>query len=326
MGLGGEAAYLVHISNKDELLEAVKLAENKNLPLIMIGGGSNIVWRDEGFQGVVLVNEIMGYATENTDNGAILTVGAGEIWDHVVERSVQAGLTGIEALSLIPGTAGGTPVQNVGAYGQEISETLVSVEAYDLQSEQFINLPAADCNFSYRNSRFKSKDRGRYLIVSLTLHLTTGNPQPPFYGSVQAYFDEHSITSPTPKDLRDAVVYIRSHKLPDPKEVKNTGSFFGNPIIPYEQFVQLQETYDLPHWPTPNNQVKLSAAWLIEQAGFKDFHDPATGMATWPTQSLVLVNEQAKSTADLLAFKQKIIETIEVKFGLTLVQEPELLP
>lgn len=327
MGLGGPADYLLVIKDEAGLSEAVAWARKHEVPVLIIGGGSNIVWRDEGYKGLILVNQIPGFELAEDETGAILTAGAGESWDSVVERSVAAGLTGIEALSLIPGTAGGTPVQNVGAYGQEIADTLVEVRAYDMQTREFTIIAGADCAFAYRNSRFKTKDRGRYLITGLSLRLKRGNPQPPFYGSVQAYFDKHQVTSPAPRDLRAAVVHIRSNKLPDPAEVRNTGSFFGNPIISNDDFWKLQEQFeDIPSWPAGTGMVKLSAAWLIEQAGFKDYHDPTTGMATWPTQPLVLVNENAKSTADLLQFKQKIVEVVQSRFNVTLVQEPELLP
>lgn len=327
MGLGGNAAYLGEVTNRAELSEAVKWAKSKQLSILMIGGGSNIVWRDEGFNGLVLVNKILGYETYAIDdNNIYLTIGAGEDWDHVVERTVKAGLTGIEALSLIPGSTGGTPIQNVGAYGQEISSTLTTVEAYDLETDQLVNIPAADCQFSYRSSRFKTTDRGRFLITAITLSLSKGSPLPPFYPSVQTYFDKNEIAQPTPYDLREAVVYIRSRKLPDPALVRNTGSFFGNPIIPATQFEKIRQQFDpVPHWPASGG-IKLSAAWLIEQAGFKDYHDAETGMATWPMQPLVLYNETAKSTADLLAFKQKIVDTVQQKFGISLIQEPELLP
>jgi UDP-N-acetylmuramate dehydrogenase len=329
MRLGGSARYLGEITARMELLEALSWAQSRNLPVMMIGGGSNIVWRDEGFSGLVLVNKIAGYeAYEEDENNTYLTVGAGENWDSVVERSVAAGLTGIEALSLIPGTAGATPVQNVGAYGQEISQTLTTVEAFDIQSGDYVTIPSIDCNFSYRNSRFKTgDDRGRFYIVSLTLHLVKGNPQPPFYGAVQSYFDEHGITDYTPAALREAVVAIRSAKLPDPAVVNNNGSFFANPVISAEQYAQLVAEYPMvPHWEADGGKIKLSAAWLLEQAGFKDLHDPATGMATWPTQPLVLVNEKATKTADLLAFKDQIVEAVRQKFEIALEQEPELLP
>jgi UDP-N-acetylmuramate dehydrogenase len=295
----------------------------------MIGGGSNIVWRDEGYPGLVLVNKIMGYEAQPEDElNVYLKVGGGENWDSVVARSVEGGLTGIEALSLIPGSTGATPVQNVGAYGQEIAQTLVSVEVFDAQTGQFLNIPNGDCGFSYRNSRFKTgEDRGRFFITGISLHLTKGNPLPPYYGSVQAYFDEDGIKDVTPALLRQAVMAIRNSKLPDPAKVRNCGSFFANPIIDNSQVVQLHADYPaMPSWPLDEGRTKIPAAWLIEQIGMKDIHDTATGMATWPRQPLVLVNEAAKSTADLLAFKQRIVDTVQQKFGIALAQEPELLP
>lgn len=328
MRLGGIASNLVEISSRAELKEATAWAAENKLPIIVIGGGSNIFWRDEGFNGLVIVNKILGYEMTGIDEfGAYLVVGAGEIWDSVVARSVEAGLTGIEALSLIPGTTGATPVQNVGAYGQEISQSLTSVEAYDLTTGQLTNLPTEACQFSYRDSAFKHEYRGRYIITGITLHLMKGGPQPPFYGSVQSYLDEHNIQIATARSIREAVIAIRSAKLPNVAEVANNGSFFANPIITTEQLRGLKENFpEIVYWPLPEGGAKIPAAWLIEQVGFKDHHDAETGMATWPRQPLVFVNEGAKSTANLLKFRQKILDAIKAKFGLTLTQEPELLP
>lgn len=328
MRLGGKAAYLAEVSTQDEVREAVEWAKSKNLPLLMIGVGSNIVWRDEGYNGLVLVNKIKGYTSfDEDDKNYYLKVGAGEIWDEVVARTVAANASGIEALSLIPGTTGATPVQNVGAYGQEISQTLVSIDAFDLKSQQFVSIPSSDCGFAYRTSRFKTIDRGRFLITSITLHLHKRSPEPPFYATLQRYLDEHGIQIFTTQVIRDAVIAIRSSKLPDPAKVANNGSFFANPIIEQADFTQLSAKYpDIVHWVQSDGHVKLSAAWLVEQAGFKGLHDDATGMATWPSQALVLVNERAHSTADLLKFEQQIVDAVQRKFGITLEQEPELLP
>jgi UDP-N-acetylmuramate dehydrogenase len=331
MRLGGKARYLTEVNTRSEIEEAVTWAIEHQIPPLMIGIGSNIFWRDEGFDGLVLVNKIMGYRDFAEDDvNHYLTVGAGENWDSFVAKSVEAGLTGIEALSLIPGTVGATPIQNVGAYGQEIADVLVSVEAYDLHTRSFLTIPASDCAFGYRSSRFKTTDRDRFLISSLTLHLLKQSPAPPFYRAVTEYFVNHSITDYTPSTLRAAVIDIRSSKLPDPALVANNGSFFANPIIDDSLLTQLQADFpDMPHWPVGDDdsrQVKIPAAWLIEQAGFKDYHDAETGMATWPSQPLVLVNEHARSTADLLKFKRKIVDAVAAKFQITLVQEPELLP
>lgn len=329
MRLGGPAAHLAEIHDRNELQEALAWASTQNLPVIMIGGGSNIFWRDEGFPGLVLVNKIMGYDLfEEDEQNVYVTIGAGENWDSIVARTVEAGLTGIEALSLVPGSSGATPIQNVGAYGQEISQTLTTLEAYDLQAKSLVNLAGMDCGFGYRTSRFKATDRGRFFITSITLHLTRGTLQPPFYPALQQYLTDNHVTEITPQAIRQAVIAIRSAKLPDPASVANNGSFFANPVISQGQLVQIQADSGLtvPHWPTQEGLIKIAAAWLVEQAGFKDFHDPETGMATWPTQSLVLVNEGAHSTADLLKFKQKIVDAVQAKFGVTLEQEPEILP
>lgn len=329
MRLGGQAAHLTEASSSNELAEAVAWAEERQLPILVIGGGSNIIWKDEGFPGLVVVNSIMGYDEQKQDDGQYLvTIGAGENWTDIVERTVNEGLTGIEALALIPGTAGATPVQNVGAYGQEIAQTLVSVEAFDLRTKTLVTIKGDECSFGYRTSRFKTRDRGRFFITRLTLRLRRGNPEPPYYNAVQQYLDEHHIAERTPRAISDAVKAIRSAKLPDPKLVANNGSFFANPIISVEQLHSMQSGTDgdVPNWPAGEGKVKIPAAWLLERAGFKDVHDAETGMGTWPKQPLVLVNEHAEHTAQLLVFKQKVVSKVQELFGITLEQEPELLP
>jgi len=328
MRLGGTARYAAVITSRSELTEALDWARAQQLPVIMVGGGSNIVWQDAGFAGLLLINQIKRFEIFDEDGRNVyVTIGAGEDWDSVVERTTKDGLTGIEALSLVPGTAGATPVQNVGAYGQEISQTLTTVEAYDSAEQKFVTLRAEDCAFGYRTSRFKTTDKGRFFITAITLHLMRQLPEPPFYKAVDDYFAEHKVERPTPQLLREAVIAIRSAKLPDPKVVANNGSFFANPVIDQTHLIDLQANYPtMPYWPLPDGRAKIPAAWLIEQAGFKGIADEETGMATWPTQPLVFVNQHARSTADLLTFKQKIVTTIEQKFQITLTQEPELLP
>lgn len=327
MRLGGEADYLTAVHDRHELVAALSWAGERSLPVRVIGQGSNIVWRDDGFNGLVIVNKISGFRVHAEDaHYSYVQIGAGEVWDEVVDRTVKLGLHGIEGLSLIPGTAGATPIQNVGAYGQEIADTLVSVEVYDTHHGSFITLQHSDCGFGYRTSRFKAKDNGRFIIVGLTLQLQHINPRPPFYPAVASYFREHKIQVITPLVYRQAVIAIRSAKLPDPRHVANNGSFFANPIITKAAFAPIHKKFpDIAHWPVGKTKVKLSAAWLIEHAGFKDFHDKSTGMTTWPKQPLVLVNEHAKTTNDLLMFKGKIVSGISKKFGVKLEQEPEIL-
>jgi UDP-N-acetylmuramate dehydrogenase len=328
MGLGGSTDYLVEVTNREEIREAVTWAKGHNLPCIMIGSGSNIVWRDEGFHGLLIVNSVLRLDIyEETDEDYYVVIGAGEPWDSVVKRCVDHGLSGIECLSLIPGKAGATPIQNVGAYGQELSSSLTTIEAYDSSKDEFVILPNIECEFGYRTSRFKAKEPGRFYIIAITLHLLKTSPKPPFYSALEEYLKQNNIHDYTPNIIRDAVISIRKSKLPDPSVVHNVGSFFANPIVSEYKLTDLREKYNMvPSWPAGERQVKLSAAWLIEKTGYKDFHDEKTGMATWPTQPLVLVNYTARSTADLLAFKETIESAVKSKFDITLVQEPELLP
>lgn len=328
MRLGGNAAFLTELSEHNELAEMVTWAKERNLPIIMIGDGSNIVWKDEGFEGLIIINRLMKFEIQEIDqNNIYVSIGAGENWDNVVERCVKLELNGIAELSLIPGTSGATPVQNVGAYGREISEVLVTIEAYDVENGKFTTIPASECEFSYRSSRFKVKDHGKFLITAITLLLNRESPRSPFYESLNNYFLQNKITDPTVADVRDAVIKIRSTKLPDPDVIANNGSFFANPYVDQQTLSSLIDSYpDIKYWHTKDNKIKLSAAWLLESAGFFDNHDQETGMATWPSQTLVLVNEHARSTADLLAYKQKIIDAVAEKFDITLTQEPELLP
>ncbi|MBX4201686.1 UDP-N-acetylmuramate dehydrogenase [Candidatus Saccharibacteria bacterium] len=328
MRLGGNARYLAEVKNQADLQEAVIWAKSNSLPIIMIGRGSNIVWRDEGFAGLILVNKIMGRDILREDSHtATIKVGGGENWDKFVDWTVGKKLSGLEFMSLVPGTCGAAPVQNVGAYGGELSDTLLELEAFDLTFNAFVKLQNHDCNFSYRSSRFKTTDRGRFLITTVSVTLNKFGPNPPFYESLQNYFDEHGVTKFSPKAVRQAVIDIRNSKLPDPEKVANNGSFFTNPIVEQPQFVNLQQRYpDIKGWQTSNGKVKVSAGWLVEKAGFKGVHDEQTGMATWPYQALVLVNEHARNTNDLLEFRQKIIFKVDELFGIVLEQEPELLP
>lgn len=328
MRLGGVAAHLVEITDRFQVKEAVEWAESRSLPFIVIGDGSNIVWKDSGFPGLVIVNKIKRFELyKQDDEVTYITAGSGENWDSVVERAVAEGLSGIETLSLIPGTAGATPVQNVGAYGTEISDVLMTLEAYDTEEKQLVTVRGSECEFAYRTSKFKTTEKSRYAITAITLRLTKNRMKPPFYGALQRYLTEKNITDYSPQSIRDAVITIRSSKLPDPKVYANNGSFFQNPIVEQTAIRHLIDFYpELMYWEIDSTRVKVSAAWLVEHAGFKDYHDDETGMSTWKKQPLVFVNEHAQSTEDLLKFKAKIVTAVKEKFGIELQQEPELLP
>ncbi len=328
MRLGGKASYLIVVDSSDDLISALIGAKKHQLPFIVIGMGSNIIWRDEGFSGLVIVNRIKGFEVISEDDAStFISIGAGENWDSVVKRTVEMGLSGIECLSLIPGTAGATPVQNVGAYGQEIAQTLVSLTAYDVQVDKLVTLGAADCNFGYRSSVFNSTMSGRYLITGITLMLSKTNLMPPFYASLTSYLEEHNIKDYSPASISNAVVDIRQHKLPDPKLVANNGSFLANPIVERNILTNLIDKYgSVPSWPVENDRFKIPAAWLLDRAGFQNYYDEQTGMATWPTQSLIFINKSAKSTADLIKFVEKVKTKVKQEFNIDLKQEPIILP
>jgi UDP-N-acetylmuramate dehydrogenase len=326
MRLGGTAAFQLDITARNEIGPALEWAEAQKLPVLMIGGGSNIIWNDAGFNGLLLVNKIPGYEVQHQGDQSFVTAGAGEPWDSVVARTMLEELSGIEQLSLIPGTTGATPIQNVGAYGREIADVLVTVHAYDRQEKKNVVIPKMDCGFAYRTSRFKTTDKGRFFITGITMALSKHPPMPPFYATVEKWLKEHDIKKPTAAQIREAVIAIRTSKLPDPREVANCGSFFKNPIISSSQFAELVDQYpEVAHWLTDDGRVKISAGWIMEQLGLKGYHEPNTGMAVWDKQALVLVNEKAPNTASLIAFRDAIVNAAQQKFGINLEQEPELI-
>jgi UDP-N-acetylmuramate dehydrogenase len=324
MRLGANADALTTITTKEDLAEALAWASEHHVPWLMLGGGSNVIFSD-GFKGLVIVNALHAFEViSEDDNSVTLQIGAGENWDDIVARTVAQGYSGIEKLSAIPGTAGATPVQNVGAYGAEIADVLTELEVYDTHTTQFITLSREDCEFSYRHSIFKSiKDR-RYVITSITIKLSKHDPLPPFYESLQSYLDKNRITEYSPAALRSAVVAIRAQKLPDPQIVANTGSFFKNPIATRGKLTELQETHpDMPHYEMPDGRIKLLAGWLIDKAGLKGYR--AHGMKIYEKNALVFINETAEGYDDLAAFRQEIVDKVHAAFGVTLEQEPELI-
>jgi UDP-N-acetylmuramate dehydrogenase len=225
-------------------------------------------------------------------------------------------------MSAIPGVAGATPIQNVGAYGQEIADVLVELDAYDTDADKFVVLNHDDCNFSYRNSIFKDVKNRHHIITSVTLRLSKKPPKQPFYPSLQKYLDENNITDYTAANIREAVIAIRAQKLPDPREIASAGSFFKNPIVPHDVADRILADFpDAPHWDARGDCVKLAAGWLIDQAGLKSY--AAHGFQLFPKNALVVTNLNAKSAEDLEQFKVEIVAGVRRKFGVTLEQEPE---
>lgn len=322
MRLGGDARFMAPAYSVEDVAIIYENAKKQELPIFILGGGSNVIVHDEGFNGIVLLNRIKGFEVISDDKStAIIKIGAGEIWDEIVARTVEMGLSGIEAMSSIPGTAGAAPVQNVGAYGQETADTLVSLEAYDSETNQVVSLSAEDCEFSYRQSIFRGKSAGRYCILNITLRLYHSVPKPPFYAALQKYFDENMITIFTPQVIRDAVMKIRADKLPNPVERPNTGSFFKNSIIEKWQLDELMADYpDIPKYDMPDGTYKIPTGWLIEQTGLKG--QLLHGMRVHDKNALVLINETATSYSDLAAARDEITQAVYDKFRIQIAQEP----
>lgn len=326
MKLGGPAQYFAEIHTVQELHAFYQDAKAKNVPIFIVGGGSNLIGHDEGYKGLILRIKLPGFEVVADDlNSTTIKIGAGENWDSVVQRTVDMRLSGIETMSAIPGTAGAAPVQNVGAYGQEISETLVSLDAYDTQTSSMVTLQNEDCGFSYRHSIFRGDEQGRYVITSITLKLSKSLPIAPFYDGLQAYFDEHQITVFTQQVVRDAVIAIRTDKLPDPAVKPSAGSFFKNSIIEGWQADELLKNFpDAKVFPMANGGVKVATGWLIEKAGFKG--QLVHGFRVNEKNCLVLINESATSYADLAAARDEIAGKVRDTFRVQIEQEPLEIP
>lgn len=322
MRLGGNARFMTDIHSVDELALLVEQAGVQSLPIFILGGGSNTIARDEGFNGIVARNRLMGYEViEDTASHTVLKVGAGENWDETVKKTVEAHLSGIEALSAIPGTVGAAPVQNIGAYGQEVADSIVSVEAFDFSSGQLVTLANEDCRFAYRHSIFRGEAAGRYCITAITLRLSKTAPQPPFYVAVESYFSEHNVTIYTADSVRQAVTAIRAGKLPDPSQRPNAGSFFKNAVIDDWLYNELINSYpDMPSYDMPAKQHKIPSGWLIEKAGLKG--QSLHGMRVHDKNALVLINESATTYEELRLAREAIKDAVRDMFRIELEQEP----
>lgn len=326
MKLGGPARFFAEAHTAEEVQSVYQNATSKQIPVFVLGGGSNLVAQDAGYQGLILRMRITGFEVLSDDlNSTTIKVGAGESWDAIVARTVEMNLSGIEAMSSIPGTMGAAPVQNIGAYGQEISETLVSLEAYDTAENTFVTLQNDECEFSYRHSIFRGAQQGRYIITSVTLELSKNQPAPPFYEALQKYLDEHAISIYTHQSIRDAVVAIRSDKLPDPAVKPSAGSFFKNALIEQWQLTELQKTYpEMKAYDMGNGTFKVYTGWLIEQSGFKG--QLLHGMRVNEKNCLVLINESATGYNDLAEARDEIIGKIRDTFRIEIQQEPLEIP
>ena len=328
LGIGGAARYFAEITATSPLLAGVEWARSRNMPLFVLGGGSNIVVADGGFPGLVLRVSLCGVETRLDGDHVVITAGAGEEWDALVANCVARDWAGFECLSGIPGRVGATPIQNVGAYGQETSETLVSLEALDLVAGRLVDLSARDCEFGYRTSRFKTRDRGRFIITRVTYRLAVGGAPAVRYPELQRYLDDLKIDQPALGDVRDAVLTIRRRKamVIDHQDIdsRSVGSFFVNPTVTPNEFEAIKQGSDragLPAFPASDGRVKLSAAWLIERAGIKRGYTHGN-VGTSTKHALAIINRGGCTAAEVVELKELIQKRVLAEFGVDLTPEP----
>lgn len=319
--IGGAARFFVRAESEREVTEAFRFAEQNGFKLFVLGGGSNVLIADEGFDGMVLQIALKGIEI----NENIVTAQAGEDWDEFCAFCVGRGLAGIECLSGIPGLVGGTPVQNVGAYGQEVSETILTVRAFDRKSGEFLELTNTDCRFAYRTSIFNSTDKNRFIVLAVTFRLFKNGAPKIVYKDLREFFDGRE---PTLQETRDAVRNIRAEKAmlvrQGGADANSAGSFFKNPVVSNAKFAEIADRFgieNVPNFKANERSVKIPAAWLIEQSGFvKGYTRGSAGLSTRHT--LALTNRGGASAKEILELKAEIQAKVFEQFGIELVPEP----
>jgi UDP-N-acetylmuramate dehydrogenase len=317
------ARYFTSIPSQDALLEAITWCKEKQIPYFILGTGSNVLFT-KPFEGLIIKMEVIGIKkTNETATDVFLSVGAGENWHHFVSYCVQKGWGGIENLSLIPGTVGASPIQNIGAYGVEVEESIESVTALDTQSNQWITLSNSQCAFGYRNSLFK-KEKNRYLITTVQFVLKKQPQLRTDYGSIKEILHEKNIKNPSLANLSNAIVQIRTSKLPDPAKLGNAGSFFKNPSVSKTNFEILKTNFpELIAYPISDDTYKLAAGWLIENCGWKGVRKGNVGC--YDKQSLVIVNYGQATGKEIYDFSEEIIQSVFTKFNVVLEREVNIL-
>lgn len=325
--IGGIARYFADLDHEDQLPEALNFAQAHRLPVFVLGGGSNVLIADSGFSGLVIHLVNKGITFHKPKKGAArVTVAAGEDWDKFVQQCVARDLAGLECLSGIPGLVGGTPIQNVGAYGQEVSETIVSVRVFDRQKNHIIEMTKEGCRFSYRASIFNTTERDRYIVLAVTYKLQPNGKPTLQYADLQKHFAARP-QPPTLQEVREAVLTIRKSKgmviMPNDPDCQSAGSFFKNPIVPAEKLAQIEAAASapVPHFPAAKEQVKIPAAWLIEKAGFhKGYKCGRVGISSKHT--LALINHSNATATELLALVAQIQQQVQARFDIALLPEP----
>jgi UDP-N-acetylmuramate dehydrogenase len=326
LGVGGPARWFASAVTSEDVQAIHEWCEDQHLPIFVLGGGSNLVISDEGFPGLVLSMAVPGLAMATQSDGTLVTAGAGEPWDRVVDSVVAAGLSGVECLSGIPGTVGGTPIQNVGAYGQEVATVIERVVVFDRSRSELTELSAADCGFSYRMSRFKAADTGRFIVCRVSFRLTPSTPTLN-YPELVAELERRGSTVPQPADVRDAVLTIRRRKgmvLDDnDSDTRSVGSFFMNPVISREDRERIATLAGdrVPGFAMSDGRVKIPAAWLIERSGIrKGYSEGAIGLST--KHPLAIVNRGGATARDVLMFAVHVKRVVLDWCGVWLRPEP----
>jgi UDP-N-acetylmuramate dehydrogenase len=337
LGVGGPARFFATIQQEADIPVALAFATQHQLPVFVLGGGSNLVIADAGFPGLVLQIALCGIESQIENDGVRVSAAAGEAWDDFVAHCVAQGWAGIECLSGIPGSVGGTPVQNVGAYGQEVSETIASARAFDRQTGQAVEMRNAECQFGYRQSRFNTLERHRFIVLSVTYVLRLDDAPVLRYADLHSFFAA-STTAPTLAAVRAAVLAIRRRKAmvidPSDPDTRSAGSFFKNPIISTTEFSALetkartaglvQAEESVPHYPADNAQIKVPAAWLLERAGFaKGYTRGNVGLSS--KHSLSIINRGDARASEVVELMREIQSRVQARFGLALQPEPILL-
>lgn len=332
MKIGGRAKYFTKIESVEQLIPAFEWISEHGLPYLIISGGSNTIFDDGIFNGLVMMIDIKGFeVVEQNQDASTIKVGAGEDWDGLVAKTVNMGLTGMEALSGIPGKTGATPYQNIGAYGQEVKDTIVAVEVFDTTDNQIKLLTNQECQFGYRDSIFKSSQKNRYIITAVNFKLSKKPAIMPNYKDVQKYFEKAGTSSPTVSQIREAVLEIRKNKFVDPSFMPNSGSFFKNPEVSRATAEMLMGKFpevkpypqDNKIFPLENGNYKIAAGWLIQELGFKgrDFGSVRVD----PNHALVLENKDSATQKDLLKLVGEIQRQAKEKYDIDLEPEPVIV-
>lgn len=326
LGIGGPAKSFVRAETVDEITEGIAWAETNREPLFVMSGGSNLLISDEGFDGLVMQVRLRGVTVESEDPDTVMVrVAAGERWDDFVSTAVENRWAGLECLSGIPGSVGATPIQNVGAYGQDVSETIVRVEVVDRETRRVITLTSAECRFAYRSSIFKTAARDRYVVANVTFRLRRNGAATVKYPELRRYLEERGAPLEDLEEVRNAVIAIRRRKGmvldPNDPDTRSDGSFFMNPILPRAVFDDLsRRAGDMPNFPA-GDDVKLSAAWLIENAGFhKGFAHGNVGLSSKHT--LAVINRGGGTAREVVELVRMIQDGVRARFGVEIHPEP----